>query len=205
MIEKRFLTFCTLTLAALCALLMITVRPAKAQTEKVLYNFANSPDGANPQSSLTYRNGNFYGTTENGGLGDGTVFELSPNGSGGWNETVLYSFCSAAGCTDGSNPFVYPLVFDSAGNLYGATFSSSGVDGEGIVFELSPAGTSWTETVVPVGGVFGPIDLIMDPVGNLYGADSWASSGSVFELSPSGGGWAEQGSMTTSASGAQAA
>ncbi len=27
-----------------------------------------------------------------GGLGFGTVFELSPNGSGGWNETVLYSF-----------------------------------------------------------------------------------------------------------------
>jgi uncharacterized repeat protein (TIGR03803 family) len=196
---------CALTLALL-ALLLITARPARAQTETVLYSFAGSPDGATPQSSLTPDGkGNFYGTTQQGGgehEGLGTVFELSPNGNGGWNETVLYSFCAEGGfsCTDGALPNGN-LVFDSAGNLYGTASeggSTCGVsEGCGVVFELSPVGGNWTETVVysfcpdgncqPLGGY--PLGgLVIDAVGNLYGNDN---SG-VFELSPSGGGWTGQ-------------
>jgi hypothetical protein len=47
-------------------------------------------------------------TTEVGGTGRpayGTIFELLPNGEEGWTETVLYSFCSAAGCADGASPY----------------------------------------------------------------------------------------------------
>ena len=56
-----------------------------------------------------------------GGLGYGTVFELSPNGGGGWNEVILYRFCSSPDCTDGSRPNYSPVIFDSAGNLFGTT------------------------------------------------------------------------------------
>jgi hypothetical protein len=93
----------------LCLTTIFTIRPAQAQTETVLYNFTGGSDGGEPQSSLTPDGaGNFYGTTYYGGLtcseqgteGCGTVFELSPNGSGGWNETVLYSF---TGGDDGAN------------------------------------------------------------------------------------------------------
>ena len=88
-----------LTLAMISALLLIAARPAHAQTEIVLYNFCSQPncvDGEGPASSLAPDGaGNFYGTTQLGGANmDGTVFELSPNGVGGYNETVLYSFCS---------------------------------------------------------------------------------------------------------------
>ena len=48
---------------------------------------------------------------------DGTVFELSPTGGGGWTETVLHSFGNG---TDGSYPYG-SLIFDAAGNLYGTT------------------------------------------------------------------------------------
>jgi uncharacterized repeat protein (TIGR03803 family) len=184
-----------LTLAVLFALLLIAARPAHAQTETVLYNFTGGSDGGTPQSRLTFdAAGNLYGTTYGGGLGYGTVFELSPNGNGGWNETVLYSFTGGA---DGANPMYSYVVFDSAGNLYG-TARNGGANGLGVVFELSPVGTSWTETVVYsfAGGWDGayPWDgLIMDPAGNLYGTNPISVGyGAVFELSPSGG-WTKQG------------
>ena len=200
-----------LTLAVLSALLLIAARPAQAQTEgavgskarkpseTVLYNFYYGSDGAYPISRLTSDGaGNFYGTTcsyEGQGPGYGTVFELSPNGSGGWNETVLYSFTGGA---DGSNPMYSDVIFDSVGNLYGTT-EFGGANGYGVVFELSPAGTSWTETVLHsfawTDGANPLTGVIMDPAGNLYGTTGYGGAngyGTVFEMSPSGGGWTEQ-------------
>jgi len=185
----------------LILMMMITIttasRPAQAQTETVLYNFTGGSSGANPSAGLTSDGrGNFYGTTfYGGGHGEyGTVFEMSPNGSGGWNETVLYNFCpQQAGynsCADGAAPAAN-VIFDKQGNLYG-TAAYGGAYGWGVVFELSPAGANWTETVLHsfTGGADGghPLNgLIIDPAGNLYGATD-----SVFELSPLSGGWTEQ-------------
>jgi uncharacterized repeat protein (TIGR03803 family) len=68
----------------LCLTTFLAVRPARAQTETVLYNFMGTSDGFTPQSRRTSDGaGNFYGTTDFGGLGAGTLFELSPNGNGG--------------------------------------------------------------------------------------------------------------------------
>src|SRR5271166_461610 len=92
-----------------------------ASTEKVLYSFQGTPDGANPSyGSLIFdAAGNLYGTTAAGGAhGDGTVFELSPGAGGTWTETVLYNFCSASNCADGAGPYA-GLIFDATGNLYG--------------------------------------------------------------------------------------
>ena len=76
-------------------------------TETVLYSFSGK-DGAFPYAPLTLdAAGNFYGTTEWGGAFDaGTVFQLSPGGSGNWTEEVLHSFSSET--KDGGQP-VYGL------------------------------------------------------------------------------------------------
>jgi uncharacterized repeat protein (TIGR03803 family) len=188
-----------LILAVICALVLIAARPAQAQTETVLYNFTGGSDGGWPEGGLTFDGaGNLYGTTYFGGASNaGAVFELSPNGNGGWNETVLHSFCSEPNCADGSEPYGSNVIFDSLGNLYG-TAENGGANGYGVVFELSPVGTSWTETVLysfanDGDGAYPVSGLIFDPAGNLYGV-TWTGSLSsvVFELSPSVGGWTEK-------------
>jgi uncharacterized repeat protein (TIGR03803 family) len=194
------------------AVLLMAARPAQAQTETVLYNFCYTgycSDGQHPESRLTADGaGNFYGTTNDGGCpvdgncGRGVVFEISPNGNENGGETVLYTFCSEGGsnCTDGANPTYSYVMFDGAGNLYGTTISG-GAYGSGVVFELSPVGGTWTETVLYsfAGGADGanPVNgLVMDSAGNLYGtvtsSDGGSEGGGVFELSPYGGGWTEK-------------
>jgi uncharacterized repeat protein (TIGR03803 family) len=216
-----------LVLTALFVLQTIVASlPAHAQTETILYDFCSQPncvDGENPASSLTPDGaGNFYGTTQLGGANIyGTVFGLSPNGSGGYNETVLYSFCSLQNCTDGSYPDSN-VTFDGQGNLYGTACSGGangqgvpsvcgdGSDGYGVVFELSPqvgdvcpngsnSGNGWCESVLHSfesmpDGAFPVSGLTWDPYGNLYGTTYGGGNGmgTVYELSPNGnGGWNE--------------
>jgi uncharacterized repeat protein (TIGR03803 family) len=193
--------FGTLALAVFSGLFLCAARSAQAQTETVLYNFTGGSDGGGPRSSLTSDGaGNLYGTTYAGGAsGAGTVFELSPNGQGGWNETVLYNFCSALNCSDGGYTASY-VLFDASGNLYGTAYNG-GAYLYGVVFELSPRAGGWTESVLynfTGGSDAGPTNgLIMDSAGNLYGLTNPAigyggGAGTVFELSPSGGGWTKQ-------------
>jgi uncharacterized repeat protein (TIGR03803 family) len=163
--------------------------------EKVLHNFRNGTDGAQPYASLIFdAAGNLYGTTSAGGTNGGTVFELTPNGSGGWTETVLHHFGS------GDQPDA-GVIFDAAGNLYGTT-AFGGTRGQGIVFELMPNGSGgWTEKVLHNfgNGTDGSEpwgSLILDRAGNLYGTTAGGGmhrGGTVFELTPNGsGGWTEK-------------
>ncbi len=171
------------------------------QQETVLHSFGNGTDGQNPYAGGLIFNaaGYLYGTTQLGGIhGLGTVFELSPNGSGGYTETVLHSFGNG---TDGQYPYA-SLIFDGAGNLYGTTWVG-GIHGYGTVFELSPReGGGYTETVLHSFGNPATQDgqnpytgLIFDAAGNLYGTTYYGGihgGGTVFELSPrEGGGWTE--------------
>jgi len=150
-----------------------------------------------------------YGTTSAGGGGTcsggcGTVFQLTPPATpgGAWTETVLYRF---TGGNDGATPWA-GLVFDRAGNLYGATLFGGAPcrSGCGAVFKLAPPalpGNPWTESVLySFKGVRardgnGPEGtLIFDKTGNLYGttyaggvacSDSAPDGcGTVFQLSP---------------------
>jgi len=204
-----------LMLAVICVLVMIAALPARAQTETVLYNFCSQPnctDGLQPSGNLIFdAAGNLYGTTVLGGpgcpgngSGCGVVFELSPNGGGGlWTETVLKGF---PGPRDGANPILAPLIFDSAGNLYGTT-DYGGFRNAGMVFELSPAGGSWTETMLKTFVRGGDGDqpqagLVLDAHGNLFGTTTsggfknpsychtyFGGCGVVFELTRTKRGW----------------
>ena len=192
----------TVLLAIIIVLVtLVTATPAIAQDEKVLHSFnRNGEDGFSPQGSLIFdAAGNLYGTTTGGGeYLAGTVFELTPQASGGWTEKLLHTFNGR----DGANPQA-ALIFDAAGNLYGTT-QWGGAYGNGTVFELkqNPEG-SWTEKVLhnctafgagggqPTGG------LIFDAKGNLYGTMRWGGPyryfGTVFELSPTASGhWTEK-------------
>ena len=88
-----------------------------------LYSFSGGPDGAAPSAPLVLgRDGTLYGTTNGGGNGNGTVFNLKPPPTsvsahivGGWKETVLYQF---QGSPDGSGPAFSPLLFDDEGNIF---------------------------------------------------------------------------------------
>jgi uncharacterized repeat protein (TIGR03803 family) len=107
-------------------------------SRKVLYAFEGegNGDGNDPFGEIVFdAAGNIYGTTAYGGeYGDGTVFELvTPvDKSKGYTEKVLWSFNG----TDGETP-VGGLILDSAGNIYGTTYSG-GLYGWGVAFEVTP-------------------------------------------------------------------
>jgi uncharacterized repeat protein (TIGR03803 family) len=103
-----------------------------------LYSFcaqSSCADGSNPYGSLVQgSDGNFYGTTAQGGTANngGTVFRVTPGGS----FTQLYAFCAPNDCSgEGVNP-KDGLVQGTDGSFYGTT-PSGGAEGVGVVFELS--------------------------------------------------------------------
>jgi uncharacterized repeat protein (TIGR03803 family) len=72
-----------------CGTVFQLARANGGWTESVLYSFTGGNDGGNPEAGLILDPaGNLYGTAYNGGSGNGgTVFELTPSGSG-WTENV---------------------------------------------------------------------------------------------------------------------
>jgi uncharacterized repeat protein (TIGR03803 family) len=119
-------------------------------------------------------------------------------------EKVLYNFCKAQLCPDGSNP-ESSLVFDAAGNLYGTAVyggNSNCVHGCGTVFELAKVNGKWAYKVLHhfenngEDGYYPQGNLIFDATGNLYGATALGGTsqvGTVFELMPAKGGkWKEK-------------
>ena len=172
-------------------------------TEKLLHSFSdNGKDGYQPYAALTFdASGNLYGTTYFGGThGYGTVFELSPK-TGGWTETILYSFKGNG--KDGYD--IYSgVVFDKSGNLYGTTYGG-GAYGYGTVYQLIRKGEGgWTEQVIHTfidngtDGYWPYAGLVVDASGNLYGTTVAGpavenSAGSIYELSPKkDGSWTEK-------------
>jgi uncharacterized repeat protein (TIGR03803 family) len=173
--------------------------------ETLLYAFQDTPDGFEPTGLARDAAGNLYGTTIYGGAHSnpqcihncGTVFELSPNSSGGWSEAVIYNF---TGGEDGGNPQA-PVIVDASGNLYGTT-GNGGPGQVGVVFELSPSSGSWSYTRLYYFGEQGSHDgafpsaaITRDAAGNLYGttpSGGLYEKGIAFKLtSASNGGWKE--------------
>ena len=158
-----------------------------------LYAFQGQPDANGPYGGLIAdANGNLYGTTYYGGAsGAGTIFKVGPaaNATAGWRDTVLYSF---QGGSDGGNP-TSTLVFDAAHNLYGTTTAGGDPNCQcGVVFELSPGQSGWTENVLHTFGTFPDgaspsYGLTPDGAGNYLGSTPIGGNdnqGAVFELTP---------------------
>jgi uncharacterized repeat protein (TIGR03803 family) len=203
-----------------CGAVYELVPNGSGYTENVIYSFQAGSDGVEPVGGLlTDQSGALYGTTLVGGgsacsnpsyaSGCGTVFKLTPAGSG-FTETILYSF---QGGNDGAYP-VATLIADGTGALYGTTqyggssasgcASPSGIAGCGTVFKLTPSGSGYSETVLYrfQGGTDGADPqsaLLAGGDGTLFGAaylggdlNGHTNHGTVYELMPSGSGYSER-------------
>jgi uncharacterized repeat protein (TIGR03803 family) len=145
----------------------------RAGAVKTLYSFCPQnycPDGENPVGALAEGlDGNFYGTTQSGGLyKEGTVFKVTPNGGFG----LVYTFNQHYNVNPGG------LVLATDGNFYGTT------SGE-FVYRITPAGdftqlTGWEANLNLI---------IQGSDGNLYGTtENGGSSGDgiIFSMSLDG-------------------
>src|ERR1700733_2365969 len=171
---------------------------------KVLHPLTNTPGVYHPMGTLVMdAAGNLYGASTYGGsgicvyggLGCGTVFQLTPQSDGSWTETVLYSFL---GGSDGYFP-LGGLAMDTAGNLYG-TAQYGGPGNDGVIYKMTrSADGSWTQSVIHTfdgaDGEWPFAGMIFDAAGNLYGTTTYGSAqqcGTVFKLSPNpDGSWTE--------------
>jgi uncharacterized repeat protein (TIGR03803 family) len=167
--------------------------PQYPYTPTPFYVFCSQPncaDGANPAAGLVQgSDGNFYGTTYNGGAYDyGAVFKISARGEFIWS----YSFCQQNNCPDGYHP-QSTLVQATDGNFYGTT-SVGGENDGGTIFKVTPSGALTTlhsfgsernDGFFPVSG------LVQGRDGNLYGTTPLGGEhddGVVYTITPGGTG-----------------
>ncbi|MES2656969.1 MAG: choice-of-anchor tandem repeat GloVer-containing protein, partial [Verrucomicrobiota bacterium] len=146
--------------------------------------------GAYPNASLIRGNdGNFYGTTGNGGASDdGTVFKMTPAGE----LTTLVEFTGNEATNKGSHSRAV-LVQESNGNFWGTT-GSGGASDCGTVFKMTPAGALTTLVELTGDGVSYLGDqpgagVIRGTDGNFYGTTRYggdSGQGTVFRMTPVG-------------------
>jgi uncharacterized repeat protein (TIGR03803 family) len=137
-------------------------------------------DGALPVAGLVQgSDGNFYGTTTEGGLRNvdyGTVFQITPAGV----LTTLHSFDGS----DGSYP--YGTLVQGGESLYGTT-ENRGPHGGGTIFKVNAHGGFATVYGFGEGSSLYPYDgLIQGTDGSLYGTTSKGGLdvGTVFNIAP---------------------
>lgn len=161
-------------------------------------------EGIRPFAGLLLApDGNFYGTTTNGGQDvAGTVFKITQGGT----VTTLYSFCpQGLPCTSGGSPYG-GLVQTSDGNFYGTT-AWGGTNTAcylncGTVFKITSAGalTTLANFCVDTPCNFYSADpygaLVLGTDGNFYGTTyygggencngAYPTCGTVFKVTPGG-------------------
>jgi len=180
-------------------IIALSLVTATATTTDVIFSFAED-NGEYADTDLeTDSAGNIYGSTVLGGdHGSGTVFQLSPTGTG-WEQTVLYSFTGGA---DGGEPYK-GVTIDRHGNLYGTavTGGSGGCEGGcGVVYKLTQSNGTWNQTVIYAfnGGDDGSgpgARVTVDRSGNVYGMTPTGGiygAGTIYKLQPNAGSYTFQ-------------
>jgi uncharacterized repeat protein (TIGR03803 family) len=156
---------------------------------KTLVSF-DITNGEFPLAGLVQgKDGNFYGTTDEGGYyGAGNIFKITPSG----NLMNVYSFCPLDSCLTGEVPQA-PLIQSPSGIFYG-TSAGGGTDGGGTIFGMTPTGavtslysfcygSSCTQQGLQPRGA-----LLQTSNGDFYGTTEWGGTGKgiVFEITPEG-------------------
>ena len=163
-----------------------------AGTLTTLHSFCSEPgcpDGQIPNGMIQAANGEFYGTTTNGGThgNNGTVFEMPLGGT----LTTLHSMDPGSRYPD------RPLIQAADGNFYGD--SQGGTNFDGSIYKINPSGKLTTLYIFcslsdcPDGD--GPNGLIQATDGNFYGTTAFGGAnssscglgcGTVFKITPGG-------------------
>jgi uncharacterized repeat protein (TIGR03803 family) len=167
-----------------------------------LYSFCaqtNCADGNYPTGGLIQgADGNFYGTTFSGGIGDaqycnggcGTIFKITPKGT----LTTRHNFAGYP--TEGSGPSA-GLMQARNGNFYGTTtfggaYNTCSQGCNGTVFEITPGGdltTLHSFTASPTEGAAPYAGVVLGNDGRLYGTTSAGGAGNygtIFKITPAG-------------------
>jgi uncharacterized repeat protein (TIGR03803 family) len=157
--------------------LLLNAVCCRAIEPQTLFNFELNP-GTVTASLVQGPDGNFYGTTAQGGpRGSGTVFRVTPAG-------VLTTLVS-----DQPNPAA-GLVVGSDGLLYGMTSAGGGFGGFGTVFKMTTNGALTTIGVLNgVNGGNPQSGLVLARDGNFYGTSPEGgtnSIGNVFRVTAAG-------------------
>lgn len=183
----------------------------------VLHTFCSQhdcKDGSQPRGGLAYQGQEtgalydgvspLYGTASMGGQGQGgVVFRLTfQPGKKRPAYDVLYDFCAAKDCADGSFP-TGRMALGAAGEIYGVA-SSGGVadgmdeNGNGVAYELAPKDGGFRQTVLytfcrqtDCADGAAPMGLAIDKNGVLFGTTETGGAngrfdGTVFKLVPNG-------------------
>jgi uncharacterized repeat protein (TIGR03803 family) len=155
-------------------------------------------DGQGPNYGLVQgRDGNFYGTTFEGGLNlctyqgwCGTVFKVTPSGT----LTIIHDFCPGS-CADGGWPRA-GLTLGIDGNFYGTTTTGGNGNGNGTFFKMTPSGElttlySFCSQANCADGLDSEATLVQGADGNFYGTnraggDITCKCGTIFKITPAG-------------------
>lgn len=159
---------------------------ASGWQEHTLHQFNGVTDGAFPTGNLIFDGSNLVGETNATLRAGGTVYELTPSGSG-WDFSVL-SILPFPNSPAGSMTL-------SNGSLFGAA-PSGGSNDFGSVFGLTPGSDGWSLTILynfltqndPPNAPNTPnANLVVDPNGNMYSTTNGGgaySDGVIFEITP---------------------
>lgn len=152
-------------------------------------SLSNNADGNVLFSGLVQgRDGDFYGTTQDGGTNVhfGTVFKITSVGT----FTPLWQFGSVFNYLDGIRP-IGGLVQGSDGNFYGTTGGYASFS-QGTVFRISPDGnltTLHTFGSFATDGKSPATSLVQGSDGNFYGTTASGGAfgqGTLFQITPAG-------------------
>jgi uncharacterized repeat protein (TIGR03803 family) len=159
---------------------------------KLLHSFTGGVDSQGPDADLAVgHDGALYGTSSGTDISEstitpGAVFKITTAGA----FTIVHAFTGPPS-PGGGNPQCN-IVWDRAGNLYGTT-SYGGIQNEGTVFQITPAGKFSTlinfDGFDTGHGIWPKGELIFGKDGALYGLASFGGPGgygTLFQATTSG-------------------